>query len=155
MSSQNPLLNIIFLDERWKQLTPSWQEEISRAFEKAMAILEKDLSDKEVSIVFMDDAEIQALNKTFRHQDKPTNVLSFPSEEKEELGDILLAYETVQREAVEAGLSPCHHTLHLIIHGFLHLLGYDHEKEEAAEKMESLEIQVLESLNIANPYEDR
>jgi len=93
------------------------------------------------------------LNKKFRHQDKPTDVLSFSSQEKGELGDIILAYETVMQEAKESGTPALHHTLHLIIHGFLHLLGYDHEKMEEAEHMEHLEIQILKALNIKNPYE--
>ncbi len=155
MVSRKPLLNVICFDERWENLPSSWQEDIQRAFEKIASLVSEDFSEREVSVVFTDDKEVQGLNKKFRHQDKPTNVLSFPSEEKEELGDIILAYETVQKEAVESGISLLHHTLHLIVHGFLHLLGYDHEKEEAAEKMETLEIQILESLNIANPYEDR
>ena len=76
------------------------------------------------------------------------------SKEKGELGDIILAYETVTREADEKGISPVDHTLHLIIHGFLHLLGYDHEKESDAHRMETLEIQILKILGISNPYED-
>jgi len=150
-----PLLNFILLDERWKKLVPSWQEEASLALEKTVTFLEKDFSKKEVSIVLTDDKHVQDLNKTFRHWDKPTNVLSFPSEEESELGDIILAYETVRQEALEASLSPLHHMIHLIIHGFLHLLGYDHEKEEDAHKMETLEIQILQSLSIDNPYEER
>ena len=116
--------------------------------------MKEDFSQKEVSVVLTTDEEVHALNKTFRHQDKVTNVLSFPSDEKAELGDIILAYETVLKEAQELGISTLHHTLHLIIHGFLHLLGYDHEKENEAQQMESMEIQILEGLNIANPYED-
>ncbi len=155
MTAKKPLLNFILLDERWEQLVPSWQEDSTHAFEKAVIFLGKDLGHQEVSLVLMNDEEIQILNRTFRHHDTPTNVLSFSSDEKEELGDIILAFETVKREADEAGISPLHHMLHLIIHGFLHLLGYDHEEEEAAQKMEILEIQILETLSIANPYEDR
>lgn len=155
MTSRKPLLNVIFFDERWKQFPPSWQDDIQDAFEKTASILHEDFSGQEVSIVLTDDQKMQALNKEFRHQDKPTNVLSFPSEEKEELGDIILAYETVHKEASEAEIFPLHHTLHLIVHGFLHLLGYDHDTEEAAQEMETLEIQILETLNISNPYEDR
>lgn len=135
-------------------MTPFLEEEGSKALEKTAEVLGKDFSEMEVSIVFADDREVQNLNKTFRHQDKPTNVLSFSSDEEEELGDIILAYETILQEAKDANISPLHHTLHLIVHGFLHLLGYDHEKEKEAKNMESLEIQILESLNISNPYED-
>lgn len=155
MASRKPLLNVLFFDERWKKLPSSWQREVECGFEKAASLLEKDFSEQELSVVFTDNKAIQELNKTFRHYNKPTNVLSFPSEEKEELGDIILAYETIEKEAFESGISLLHHTLHLIIHGFLHLLGYDHEEEEAAEIMENLEIQILASLNITNPYEDR
>lgn len=121
----------------------------------ATDFLQKDFSETEVSVVFADDQEVQNLNKTFRHKDKPTNVLSFPSEEKGELGDIILAYETVVQEAQMSGISPLHHTLHLVIHGFLHLLGYDHENENEAKEMENMEIRILKALNIKNPYEDK
>ncbi|MDK3160096.1 rRNA maturation RNase YbeY [Kamptonema cortianum] len=117
--------------------------------------MSEDFSQREVSVVLTTDEEVHTLNKTFRHQDKATNVLSFPSDEKPELGDIILAYETVLKEAKELGISTLHHTLHLIIHGFLHLLGYDHEADHEAEEMESLEIQILKTLNIQNPYEDK
>jgi len=117
--------------------------------------LDRDFSETEVSVVLADDTEVQDLNKTFRNRDKPTNVLSFPSEQKDELGDIILAYETVTREAEENGVSPLDHTLHLIIHGFLHLLGYDHEHENEAKEMENMEIRILKDLHINNPYEDK
>ena len=103
----------------------------------------------------MNDFDIQALNKAYRHKNKPTNVLSFPSSEEGEFGDILLAYETVMGEAEDAGIPVPHHIYHLIIHGFLHLLGYDHEKEDEATLMESTEIKILQDLNIKNPYEDQ
>jgi len=155
MKAVKPLINFILLDKRWTELIPSWRKTISHALEIATKRLNKDFSLKEVSIVLVDDKEIQRLNKTFRHQDAPTNVLSFPSEEEGELGDILIAYETVVKEANQNGISPHHHTLHLIIHGFLHLLGYDHKKEKMAHQMESLEIHILKDLDIANPYEDQ
>jgi probable rRNA maturation factor len=139
----------------WKQLSPTWKREISFALERATAYLKRDFSKKEVSVVFAGDQEIQNLNKTFRHKDKPTNVLSFPSDEKNELGDIILAYETIVREAQESHTSAYNHTLHLIIHGFLHLLGYDHEEKKEAEVMMNMEIQILKDLNINNPYEDK
>ena len=81
--------------------------------------------------------------------------LSFPSDEEDEWGDILLSYETVRAEAKEEGLPAFNHITHLIVHGFLHLLGYDHETDEQASKMETLEIRILKDLNIKNPYEDR
>ena len=106
----------------------------------------------ELSIALVDDADIQALNRDYRHKDKATNVLSFP-QEGPLLGDIVLALETVQREAAEKSISLEHHVSHLIIHGFLHLQGYDHETDETAREMEALEIAALAALNIDNPYE--
>ncbi len=154
MSAKKPIVNFILLNEIWTNLDSSWKEEISYAFEKAAETIGTDFSEMEVSVVLADDQEVQALNKTFRGKDKPTNVLSFPSEEEGELGDIILAYESIMREAQEVGISPLHHMLHLIIHGFLHLLGYDHEEEKAAHTMETMEIKILQQLNISNPYED-
>ena len=155
MKEKKPIINLILLTKTWTERMPSLKEDIPITFEKTAEILGKNFSQTEVSIVLSDDQEVQNLNKTFRHKDKLTNVLSFPSKEKGELGDIILAYETVTREADEKGISPVDHTLHLIIHGFLHLLGYDHEKESDAQRMEALEVQVLKILGISNPYEDQ
>jgi len=108
----------------------------------------------ELSLAFISDAGIQKLNRDYRHKDKPTNVLSFPDNGPAPLlGDIALAFETVQREADEKSISIDNHLTHLIIHGFLHLQGYDHETDDEAAQMEALEIKALEALNIDNPYE--
>ena len=155
MSEKKPLINFIYSTKKWKDIGPLLKEEMRVGVEGADEALNCDFSQREVSIVLTSDAEVQSLNKSFRHQDKPTNVLSFPSSESDELGDIVLAYETVMKEADDLGISPLHHTLHLIVHGFLHLLGYDHEDPVDAEKMETLEIQILKTLNIQNPYEDQ
>ena len=110
----------------------------------------------ELSIALVSDMDIQTLNREYRHEDKPTNVLSFPDEGPAPLlGDIVLALETVQREAAEKSVQLEHHVTHLIIHGFLHLQGYDHQTEKAAAEMEALEIAALAALNIDNPYEIR
>ncbi|EKE10286.1 MAG: hypothetical protein ACD_16C00056G0005 [uncultured bacterium] len=154
MSIKSPHINFIFSTSKWKVIAPLLKNEIAFALEKTTEALNSDFSQKEVSLVLTSDTEVQSLNKTYRHKDKPTNVLSFPSEQKDEVGDIVLAYETVMKEADELGISPLHHTLHLIVHGFLHLLGYDHENKVDAEKMETLEIEILKALNIRNPYED-
>lgn len=106
----------------------------------------------ELSIAFVDDARIQELNRQFRHKDKPTNVLSFPME-RMMLGDIVLARETITREAEAQGKEFEHHLTHLIIHGFLHLLGYEHETDKDAFEMETIEIAALGQLGIDNPYE--
>ena len=119
------------------------------------------------SILFAEDAEVRALNAEWRGKDKPTNVLSFPMLEREELlalgadgppellGDIVLALETCTREAADKGLTLEHHTAHLIVHGLLHLAGYDHETSpEDARAMERLEIKALAQMGIADPYGD-
>jgi probable rRNA maturation factor len=112
----------------------------------------------EVSLLFCDDSRIRELNRRFRGQDKPTNVLSFPGPEPLEsavcLGDVAVAYETVAREAQEQGKTLEQHCRHMIVHGFLHLLGYDHEDEGEAEAMEALEICVLHRLGVGDPYRD-
>jgi len=108
----------------------------------------------ELSIALVSDAEIQSLNREYRNKDKPTNVLSFPDEGPAPLlGDIVLALETVIREAQGKSVPLKHHVIHLIIHGFLHLQGYDHETEADAARMEALEIAALAALNVDNPYE--
>lgn len=119
------------------------------------------LPGSEVSLVFTDDASIQDLNRRWRDKDKPTNVLSFPGSDPEGdvygplLGDIVLAFETVRREADEMAIDFNDHLTHLVIHGILHLFDYDHQDEEEAEAMEQLERMILAELNIADPYQDR
>jgi probable rRNA maturation factor len=111
-----------------------------------------------IAVRLTDDSEMHALNVRFRHQDKPTNVLSFPSSDEEAmaaqsfLGNIAIGYETAAREAEQDGKSLTDHVVHLLVHGCLHLIGYDHEQESEAEEMEQLEIAILEALGIANPY---
>lgn len=120
------------------------------------------------SLLFTTDTEVHNLNLDWRERDKPTNVLSFPMLSRDELldlasdgppvmlGDLALAYETCTREAEDKSISLAHHAAHLIIHGLLHLAGYDHEISTAdAERMESLEIAALASMGIADPYGDR
>jgi probable rRNA maturation factor len=121
-----------------------------------------------VSLLFTSDEEVRALNSEWREKDKPTNVLSFPMLEREELldldgegppemlGDIAMAFETCAQEAEEKGIPLQDHTTHLLIHGLLHLAGLDHEISEAdAVAMEALEIKALALLGIADPYGDR
>lgn len=117
------------------------------------------------SLLFTSDAEIHALNREWRQRDKPTNVLSFPMLERDELsqlapdgppamlGDIALAYETCAREAADKGVSLEAHAAHLIVHGLLHLAGHDHVDSDAqAEQMEALETAILAKLGIPDPY---
>lgn len=112
----------------------------------------------EVSLLFCDDARIRELNRQFRGKDKATNVLSFPGPEEvggaPVLGDIALAFQTIEREAREQGKSLEQHCRHMVVHGFLHLLGYDHEDPAEAEDMEAMEVQVLDDMGVANPYRD-
>jgi probable rRNA maturation factor len=115
----------------------------------------------ELGIVLTDDATVRGLNRAWRRHDRPTNVLSFPSgiEPGEVpsgapwlLGDVVLAFETVEREARAAGRPLRHHLAHLLVHGVLHLLGHDHEVEAEALGMEALEVELLAQLNIPDPY---
>jgi probable rRNA maturation factor len=113
----------------------------------------------ELSLVFADDATVKALNAEWRGKDLPTNVLSFPAFPLKPgdtlpplLGDVILAFETVEREAKEEAKLLDHHISHLVLHGLLHLLGYDHETDEDAEEMEALERRVLAKLAIPDPY---
>jgi probable rRNA maturation factor len=108
----------------------------------------------EVSLVFTDDAAMRELNRKWRGKDSPTNVLSFPQPPVPHapIGDIVLGYETVKREAGLAGKPLDAHISHLVVHGFLHLLGYDHENPEDADRMERLEREGLSMIGIADPY---
>lgn len=108
-----------------------------------------------VSLLLGDDAAIAALNSEFRGKAGPTNVLSFPPSAPAEpgfLGDIALAAETIAREAGEQGKSFEAHAAHMVVHGFLHLLGYDHDDDAQAEEMEARERSILAALGIADPY---
>lgn len=113
--------------------------------------------DCEVCVTFCDDAAIRRLNAQWRGQDKPTNVLSFPTPgtlaTKPLLGDIVIAHETVEREAREQDKTLHDHVAHMVIHGFLHLIGYDHENRLEAETMEALERRIAAALGLADPYE--
>lgn len=108
----------------------------------------------ELTIRIVDDTEIRQLNRSFRGRDKPTNVLSFSYDDHPQgyLGDVVICAPVVVLEAEEQGISAEHHWAHLVIHGVLHLLGYDHEIQEQADKMESMEIALLAELDISNPY---
>ncbi|NBO19438.1 MAG: rRNA maturation RNase YbeY [Proteobacteria bacterium] len=118
-----------------------------------------------VAVVLADDAFVHQLNRDFRGKDRPTNVLSFPSADNikgrarklaaagdTDLGDVILALETVQREAAAQGKHPRQHAQHLLVHGILHLLGHDHMKPAEAARMEGLEVKILKKQGIANPY---
>lgn len=114
--------------------------------------------DSELSIRLVDSAESQQLNHQYRGKDKPTNVLSFPFEVPEGielplLGDLVICAPVVEREALEQQKNLHEHWAHMVIHGILHLLGFDHIDDDEAEEMEALEIKLLSQLGIANPYQ--
>ena len=124
-----------------------------------------DTDDAELAIMLTDDGGIRTLNRNWRGIDKATNVLSFPAlqptgdtgpdDAPRMLGDIAIAYETTRREADEEHKLFDHHLSHLAVHGFLHLIGYDHENDAEAEAMEGLEREILAQLGIPDPYADR
>ena len=145
--------------------TPAWnavtdlEPRIQRAIDQAERRAGVDLADgAEISILLCDDPTIRDLNRAWRGIDKATNVLSFPAaaplplHEKPLLGDIAVAFETVRREAEEAGKTLPDHLSHLVVHGFLHLVGHDHDDDANAVKMEALETRILAELGIADPY---
>jgi len=132
---------------------------VQKAVEAAWSNLGLERTPSELSVVFTDDASIKLLNAQWRDKDKATNVLSFPafpvkagSQPGPMLGDIVIAYETVAREAADEGKPVNNHLTHLVVHGFLHLLGYDHETDVEAEEMERLEREILHALAISDPY---
>lgn len=121
------------------------------------------VADAEIAVTLTDDAAQRELNRIYRSQDKPTNVLAFPGADPREirppgmpllLGDVVLAWPTVQREADEQGKSVADHFTHLIVHGTLHLLGYDHQAPVEAAVMEGREIAILAELGVPDPYRD-
>lgn len=121
------------------------------------AVMGRDL---EISIVLANDDLVQVLNREYREKDKPTNVLTFATLDSEEpategplnLGDVVLSYQTIERECQEQGKFILDHVKHLTVHGVLHLLGYDHRDDDEATDMETLEIRILERLGVQNPY---
>ncbi len=113
--------------------------------------------DTEISLLLTDDTHMRQLNVQFRGEDRPTNVLAFPGANEVDhpvraLGDIVLAYESVDTEAIAQDKKIADHFTHLIVHGLLHLLGYDHQCDQDAEGMETLEVQILAALGITDPY---
>ena len=156
-------------DEEWDSSSP-WKPLVRKAAEAAIAeSAYPALSDSErtveISVTLTGDEQVRALNAKWRGKDKATNVLSFPmadeldlkraniAERELLLGDIVLAHGVCEREADEKGISFQEHATHLLVHGTLHLLGYDHQRDDDAADMETREVRALKRLGIANPYE--
>ena len=166
MNDQGELIvELVFSSTQWRRISDLQDlvEKAARAaFETVAGLADRagNSGAREVVINLSDDRTIAELNRKFRGRDKPTNVLSFPFEdafgpllsEPLPLGDIILALETIEREATEQGLDRSHHIAHLVIHGMLHLYGYDHLTDSEAEEMEALEETILARLNIPSPW---
>lgn len=138
-----------------------WRKTIEAAVTAAAARADAEIvEDAELSVVLSDDAAIRVINRDHRGFDKATNVLSFPQDEADAdaygplLGDIVVAFETVAQEARLGGLPLAHHLTHMIVHGFLHLVGYDHMNDAEADEMEELESAILADLGVPDPYAD-
>ncbi|MDB5439296.1 MAG: ybeY, partial [Caulobacteraceae bacterium] len=140
-------------DEAWSNAVPDWARLCAKAAECALSTA-PDRAAMEVAILLADDETVRDLNDRFRHKNAPTNVLSFPAHQTATgaLGDIVLAFGVCAREAGEQGKPLASHLQHLVAHGVLHLLGYDHEDEADAQVMEDLERLVLKQLGLPDPY---
>jgi probable rRNA maturation factor len=149
-------IDVMIECDRWKE-SDNAASVARRALMEAAAALSTPRA--ELAIVLTDDSAMRVLNRVWRGIDKATNVLSFPTQpagtELPLLGDIVLAYETIAREARRQRKAFAHHVAHLAVHGFLHLLGYDHERRADAEAMERVERDILRRLAIPDPYRRR
>jgi len=157
-----PKVDVLIESTQWAAL-PSAEAVVLAAIAGAAKARPVQINGAEVSVLLCDDAAIAALNARWRGHEGPTNVLSFPTPHGEPdscgvdrptpLGDIAIAYETTAREAADHGKALPDHLAHLAIHAFLHLLGYDHETEDEAERMERLERNILAEIGIPDPYD--
>jgi probable rRNA maturation factor len=153
MAARRPLPHIEIRATGWRKAWPKANADVRGLMLFAAQWPElKTLAGGQVSVVLADDAALQDLNARFRAKDKPTNVLSFPDGEAPPGGGIALSFETIAAEAKAQGKPFVNHAKHMILHGFLHLLGYDHDKPRAARLMERLEIAMLARMGIPNPY---
>ena len=164
-----PLTEVLVVADGWRTESDA-EAVIHRAIAAAAEFVhaesgEADSGEAELVVMLTDDAGIRTLNSNWRGIDKPTNVLSFPAlqptgsggpdQAPRMLGDITIAYETTRKEADDEQKPFDHHLSHLAVHGFLHLMGYDHETDDDAEAMETLEQEILAQLGIPDPYADR
>ena len=156
-------IDITHQDNRWIDTISNIDAHINNIVSNALKNKLPVINAAEISIVLANDAFIHKLNKTYRGKDQPTNVLSFPITNSEELenpvipfcalGDIIIAFETIKRESEEQGKTLKDHFTHMLVHGCLHLLHYDHQNDKDAKEMENLEIEILKHLETKNPYE--
>jgi probable rRNA maturation factor len=159
-----PITEVLVVADVW-QAEPDAETVIHRAITAAAEFVNAGIGEAELAVMLTDDAGIRTLNSNWRGIDKPTNVLSFPAlppsgpsgpgDAPRMLGDIAIAYQTTRQEADDEQKPFDHHLSHLAIHGFLHLIGYDHEQDDDAEDMETLEREILAQLGIPDPYGDR
>lgn len=142
--------DLLIKDRRW-DLIPDLKSHIARAFDAGQGVAGMSGT---VSLLLTDDDDMRRLNRQFRDKDKPTDVLSFPADTLDApfLGDIAIGYGVSANDAGKSGKNLIDHLLHLIIHGYLHIVGYDHQTDEEAEEMETMERRALASLGIADPY---
>lgn len=146
-------IDIMVESPRWEAL-PDAEATIRHALAAAAQAAGRDTG--ELAVVLTDDDAIRVLNRDWRDIDKPTDVLSFPTADpRAGLGDVIIAFETMARDAEAQTTTLDHHLAHLAVHGFLHLLGYDHEDAAEADAMERLETAILAQLGIADPYGPR
>jgi probable rRNA maturation factor len=154
-------------DAAWLAKVPDAEERCARVaaitLGAAAALVDLPAERLEVSLLLTNDSQVQDLNRDYRGQDKPTNVLSFAALDADSpippdgpilLGDVIIARETAEREAADEDKTLAHHLSHLVVHGVLHLLGYDHMEDDEAEEMESLERSILAGLGVPDPYRD-
>ena len=148
-----PIIDVLTESPLWEK-EPRAVETVERAIAAAAQAIDAPLG--EVVVMLADDETIRSLNRDWRKIDKPTNVLSFPYPDtpgpERSIGDIAISYETAAREAATEGKSFADHIAHLSVHGFLHLLGYDHESDADAEDMEALERVILARIGVSDPY---
>ena len=143
---------VVVIDATWRDVLPGVERLVRRAARAAVTGGRRG-NRRSLTVALADDRRVRALNARDRGKDKSTNVLSYPSGERGFLGDVVLARQTVWREAKAQNKTPAEHVCHLVVHGTLHLLGYDHETGAAdAERMEALERRILARLGIADPY---
>lgn len=154
------VVDVTIEDRRWREAVPEAEVLCRRAAAAAFSAVDLGGRSVEISVLLTDDETMRRLNREHRGKDQATNVLSFAGEplsgpprgETTLLGDIVLARQTVVAEAATAGIPTSAHVAHMIVHGMLHLLGYDHRQDDEAATMEAIEVRILAGLGVADPY---